>query len=84
MRVAEQILPSNRGLGAQREVPRSGLWSEGEIVSSGMAASGRRSRAFAHQALRRPASTRPREGNRLKVSARYGTVMAGHSTKVPQ
>ncbi|MGB3095830.1 MAG: hypothetical protein WBB46_03730 [Candidatus Deferrimicrobiaceae bacterium] len=31
-----------------------------------------------------PASTRPREGNRLKVSARYGTVMAGHSTKVPQ
>ena len=32
--VAEQILPSDRGPGAQRGVPRSSLWSEAKIVSS--------------------------------------------------
>ena len=38
--IAGHILPSDRRPGAQRGVPRSGLWSEEEIVSSGMAASG--------------------------------------------
>ncbi len=31
-----------RGPGAQRGVPRSGLWSEEELASSGMAVSGRK------------------------------------------